>query len=146
MKVTTDPYTLVELLDKHGHVIGKATTDGNGNATIKPTTPIPEGDVTVRATDNAQHPNSSLSKPVKATLAHNDKAHKDGRNTRNTNQKDSKHNSGNTGDQGDNLRGYNQNDSNQNTVGSLPNTGYNNSESSTAFLMTSLLSGIALLS
>ncbi|PTL00580.1 YSIRK signal domain/LPXTG anchor domain surface protein [Staphylococcus haemolyticus] len=143
VKVTTDPYTLVELLDKHGHVIGKATTDDNGNATIKPTTPIPEGDVTVRATDNAQHPNSSLSKPVKATLAHNDKAHKDGRNT---NQKDSKHNSGNTGDQGDNLRGYNQNDSNQNTVGSLPNTGYNNSESSTAFLMTSLLSGIALLS
>lgn len=76
MKVTTDPYTLVELLDKHGHVIGKATTDGNGNATIKPTTPIPEGEVTVRATDNAQHPNSSLSKPVKVTLADNDRAHK----------------------------------------------------------------------
>ncbi|WP_180552260.1 YSIRK-type signal peptide-containing protein [Staphylococcus haemolyticus] len=146
VKVTTDPYTLVELLDKHGHVIGKATTDGNGNATIKPTTPIPEGEVTVRATDNAQHPNSSLSKPVKVTLADNDRAHKNGRRTNNTNQKDSKHNSGNTGDQGDNLSGYNQNDSNQNTVRSLPNTGYSNSESSTAFLMTSLLSGIALLS
>ncbi|WP_053035013.1 YSIRK-type signal peptide-containing protein [Staphylococcus haemolyticus] len=146
VKVTTDPYTLVELLNKHGHVIGKATTDGNGNATIKPTTPIPEGEVTVRATDNAQHPNSSLSKPVKVTLADNDRAHKNGRRTNNTNQKDSKHNSGNTGDQGDNLSGYNQNDSNQNTVRSLPNTGYSNSESSTAFLMTSLLSGIALLS
>lgn len=146
VKVTTDPYTLVELLEKHGHVIGKATTDGNGNATIKPTTPIPEGEVTVRATDNAQHPNSSLSKPVKVTLADNDRAHKNGRRTNNTNQKDSKHNSGNTGDQGDNLSGYNQNDSNQNTVRSLPNTGYSNSESSTAFLMTSLLSGIALLS
>lgn len=146
VKVTTDPYTLVELLDKHGHVIGKATTDGNGNATIKPTTPIPEGEVTVRATDNAQHPNSSLSKPVKVTLADNDRAHKNGRRTNNTNQKDSKHNSGNTDDQGDNLSGYNQNDSNQNTVRSLPNTGYSNSESSTAFLMTSLLSGIALLS
>lgn len=146
VKVTTDPYTLVELLDKHGHVIGKATTDGNGNATIKPTTPIPEGEVTVRATDNAQHPNSSLSKLVKVTLADNDRAHKNGRRTNNTNQKDSKHNSGNTGDQGDNLSGYNQNDSNQNTVRSLPNTGYSNSESSTAFLMTSLLSGIALLS
>ncbi|WP_053035490.1 YSIRK-type signal peptide-containing protein [Staphylococcus haemolyticus] len=146
VKVTTDPYTLVELLDKHGHVIGKATTDGNGNATIKPTTPIPEGEVTVRATDNAQHPNSSLSKPVKVTLADNDRAHKNGRRTNNTNQKDSKHNSGNTGDQGDNLSGYNQNDSNQNTVRFLPNTGYSNSESSTAFLMTSLLSGIALLS
>ena len=34
----------------------------------------------------------------------------------------------------------------KNTVRSLPNTGYSNSESSTAFLMTSLLSGIALLS
>lgn len=146
VKVTTDPYTLVELLEKHGHVIGKATTDGNGNATIKPTTPIPEGEVTVRATDNAQHPNSSLSKPVKVTLADNDRAHKNGRRTNNTNQKYSKHNSGNTGDQGDNLSGYNQNDSNQNTVRSLPNTGYSNSESSTAFLMTSLLSGIALLS
>ncbi|MDU0445271.1 LPXTG cell wall anchor domain-containing protein [Staphylococcus haemolyticus] len=146
VKVTTDPYTIVELLDKHGHVIGKATTDGNGNATIKPTTQIPEGEVTVRATDNAQHPNSSLSKPVKVTLADNDRAHKNGRRTNNTNQKDSKHNSGNTGDQGDNLSGYNQNDSNQNTVRSLPNTGYSNSESSTAFLMTSLLSGIALLS
>lgn len=86
MKVTTDPYTLVELLDKHGHVIGKATTDGNGNATIKPTTPIPY-EVTVRATDNAQHPNSSLSKPVKVTLADNDRAHKNGRRTNNTNQK-----------------------------------------------------------
>ena len=65
----------------------KATTDGNGNATIKPTTPIPEGEVTVRATDNAQHPNSSLSKPVKVTLADNDRAHKNGRRTNNTNQK-----------------------------------------------------------
>ena len=27
----------------------KLRLDGNGNATIKPTTPIPEGEVTVRA-------------------------------------------------------------------------------------------------
>ena len=29
--------------------------------------PIPEGNVTVKATDNAEHPNSSTSDPVKAT-------------------------------------------------------------------------------
>ena len=70
-----------------------------------------------------------LSKPVKVTLADNDRAHK--MVVVLTIQiKRFKHNSGNTGDQGDNLSGYNQNDSNQNTVRSLPNTGYSNSESS----------------
>ena len=38
-----------------------------GHATITPTVPIPEGNVTVKATDNAEHPNSSTSDPVKAT-------------------------------------------------------------------------------
>ncbi|MEB2655902.1 LPXTG cell wall anchor domain-containing protein, partial [Staphylococcus haemolyticus] len=165
VSVSTDPNTKVELLDKDFHIIGSGVTDEKGNAIITPTKLIPEGNVYVKATDNAAQPNSSLSKPVKATLADNDRAHKNGRRTHNTIQKDSKHNSGNTGDQGNNLNGYNQNgnnqngnnqnyhnnynhnqnDRNQNTVGSLPNTGYNNSESSTAFLMTSLLSGIALL-
>ena len=59
----------------NGHVIGKATTDGNGNATIKPTNTNTVYEVTVRATDNAQHPNSSLSKPVKVTLGINDRKH-----------------------------------------------------------------------
>ncbi|MCH4475515.1 YSIRK-type signal peptide-containing protein [Staphylococcus haemolyticus] len=165
VSVSTDPNTKVELLDKDFHIIGSGVTDEKGNAIITPTKLIPEDNVYVKATDNAAQPNSSLSKPVKATLADNDRAHKNGRRTHNTIQKDSKHNSGNTGDQGNNLNGYNQNgnnqngnnqnyhnnynhnqnDRNQNTVGSLPNTGYNNSESSTAFLMTSLLSGIALL-
>ncbi len=165
VSVSTDPNTKVELLDKDFHIIGSGVTDEKGNAIITPTKLIPEGNVYVKATDNAAQPNSSLSKPVKATLADNDRAHKNGRRTHNTIQKDSKHNSGNTGDQGNNLNGYNQNgnnqngnnqnyhnnynhnqnDRNQNTVGSLPNTSYNNSESSTAFLMTSLLSGIALL-
>ena len=38
-----------------------------GHATITPTVPIPEGNVTVKATDNAEHPNSSTSDPVKTT-------------------------------------------------------------------------------
>ena len=56
----------MELLDKDGNVIGSGTTDSTGHATITPTVPIPEGNVTV-PTDNAEHPNSSTSDPVKAT-------------------------------------------------------------------------------
>ncbi|AKC76217.1 hypothetical protein ShL2_01355 [Staphylococcus haemolyticus] len=67
VEVTTDPNTKVELLDKDGNVIGSGTTDSTGHATITPTVPIPEGNVTVKATDNAEHPNSSTSDPVKAT-------------------------------------------------------------------------------
>ncbi|OLF23691.1 hypothetical protein BSZ10_13070, partial [Staphylococcus aureus] len=59
--VTTDPNTKVELLDKDGNVIGSGTTDSNGRVTITPTVPIPEGNVTAKATDNAEHPNSSTS-------------------------------------------------------------------------------------
>ncbi|WP_210126085.1 YSIRK-type signal peptide-containing protein, partial [Staphylococcus sp. GDY8P85P] len=65
--VTTDPNTRVDLIDKNGHIIGTGTTDNNGHVTITPTKPIPEGDVTAKATDNAEHPNSSTSDPVKAT-------------------------------------------------------------------------------
>ncbi|MDM7864113.1 YSIRK-type signal peptide-containing protein [Staphylococcus borealis] len=150
ISVTTDPYTLVELLDKYGHVIGKATTDGNGNATIKPTTPIPEGDVTVRATDNAEHPNSSLSKPVKATLSDKDKLGENNGHTGNENPKDLKHNEKSSG-QNDYLSDYNEkdnnsNDHNRNKVNSLPDTGLNkDNASSSALLFTSLLGGIALL-
>ncbi|MDU0436026.1 YSIRK signal domain/LPXTG anchor domain surface protein, partial [Staphylococcus haemolyticus] len=67
VEVVTDPNTKVELLDKDGNVIGSGTTDSTGHATITPTVPIPEGKVTVKATDNAEHPNSSTSDPVKAT-------------------------------------------------------------------------------
>ncbi|QXN79034.1 YSIRK-type signal peptide-containing protein [Staphylococcus haemolyticus] len=67
VEVITDPNTKVELLDKDGNVIGSGTTDSTGHATITPTVPIPEGNVTVKATDNAEHPNSSTSNPVKAT-------------------------------------------------------------------------------
>ena len=65
--VTTDPNTHVDLLDKDGNIIGSGTTDNTGHVTINPTKPIPEGNVTAKATDNAEHPNSSTSDPVKAT-------------------------------------------------------------------------------
>ena len=55
------------LLDKDGNVIGSGTTDNTGHVTITPTKPIPEGNVTAKATDNAEHPNSSTSQPKKAT-------------------------------------------------------------------------------
>ena len=40
-------------------VIGSGTTGANGRVTITPTRPIPEGNVTAKATDNAERPNSS---------------------------------------------------------------------------------------
>ena len=61
--VTTDPNTHVDLLDKDGNIIGSGTTDSNGHVTITPTKPIPEGNVSAKATDNAEHPNSSTSQP-----------------------------------------------------------------------------------
>ncbi|PTK63682.1 hypothetical protein BUZ32_11975, partial [Staphylococcus haemolyticus] len=67
VEVTTDPNTKVELLDKDGNVIGSGTTDNTGHVIITPTKPIPEGNVTAKATDNAEHPNSSTSQPKKAT-------------------------------------------------------------------------------
>ncbi|WP_141754719.1 MULTISPECIES: hypothetical protein, partial [unclassified Staphylococcus] len=62
--VTTDSNTHVDLLDKDGNIIGSGTTDDTGHVTITPTKPIPEGNVTAKATDNAEHPNSSTSNPV----------------------------------------------------------------------------------
>ena len=53
IEVTTDPNTSVQLLDKDGRVIGSGTTGANGRVTITPTRPIPEGNVTAKATDNA---------------------------------------------------------------------------------------------
>ena len=61
--VTTDPNTHVDLLDKDGNIIGSGTTDDTGHVTITPTKPIPEGNVTAKATDDAEHPNSSTSQP-----------------------------------------------------------------------------------
>lgn len=65
--VSTDPNTHVDLLDKNNNVIGSGITDNTGHVRITPTRPIPEGNVTAKATDNAEHPNSSVSNPVQAT-------------------------------------------------------------------------------
>ena len=54
VEVTTDPNTKVELLDKDGNVIGSGTTDDTGHVTITPTKPIPEGNVSAKAYDNAE--------------------------------------------------------------------------------------------
>ena len=67
VEVVTDPNTKVELLDKDGNVIGSGTTDSTGHATITPTVPIPEGNVTAKATDH-EHPNSSTSQPKKRLI------------------------------------------------------------------------------
>ena len=53
--VTTDPNTNVQLLDKNGQIIGTGTTDSSGRVNITPTRPIPEGNVTAKAIDNAEH-------------------------------------------------------------------------------------------
>ena len=67
VEVTTDPNTKVELLDKDGNVIGSGTTDNTGHVTITPTKPIPEGNVSAKAYDNAEVPNVATSQPKKAT-------------------------------------------------------------------------------
>ena len=56
----------MELLDKDGNVIGSGTTDNTGHVTITPTKPIPEGNVSAKAYDNAEVPNVATSQP-KAT-------------------------------------------------------------------------------
>ena len=60
--------THVDLLDKDGNIIGSGTTDDTGHVTITPTKPIPEGNVTAKATDDAEHPNSSTSQPKKRLI------------------------------------------------------------------------------
>lgn len=65
--VSTDPNSHVALIDKNGRIFGAGTTDASGHVIITPDRPIPEGNVTAKATDNALHPNSSVSNPVQAT-------------------------------------------------------------------------------
>jgi LPXTG-motif cell wall-anchored protein len=54
------------LFDKDGNKIGEATADENGKATITPTVDLPEGNVTVKATDAAGNV-SVPSDPAKAS-------------------------------------------------------------------------------
>ena len=66
VEVSAEPGTKVELFDKDGNKIGEATADENGKATITPTVDLPEGNVTVKATDPAGNV-SVPSDPAKAT-------------------------------------------------------------------------------
>ncbi|POA02466.1 cell wall associated biofilm protein [Mammaliicoccus lentus] len=66
--VNAEPNSKVELFDNKGNKIGEGTADDQGNVVITPTKPIPEGNVTAKATDTAETPNTSeASNPKKAT-------------------------------------------------------------------------------
>src|SRR5699024_9817747 len=66
--VQAEPKSKVELFDKDGNKIGEGTADDQGNVVITPTKPIPEGNVTAKATDKAETPNiSETSDPIKVT-------------------------------------------------------------------------------
>ncbi|MEB7807413.1 Rib/alpha-like domain-containing protein, partial [Mammaliicoccus fleurettii] len=68
ISVNAEPGSTVELFDKDGNKIGEGVTNDQGVAEITPTTPLPEGNITAKATDNAQSPNTSdASDPIKAT-------------------------------------------------------------------------------
>ncbi|WP_239734197.1 Rib/alpha-like domain-containing protein, partial [Mammaliicoccus sp. G-M28] len=67
ISVTTDPETKVEIFDKDGNKIGEGIANDQGVAEITPTKPLPEGNITAKATDNAETPNTSdASEPVKS--------------------------------------------------------------------------------
>lgn len=129
IKITTDPFTLVELLDKEGHIIGKGTTDASGHALVIPIEFIPEGDIYARATDNAEHPNSSLSSPKKATLAvlKNEKNYNQHLNTI----------------QSHTQTNYSTSDTKHKKF--LPNTGINHPNHSVPIMFITLIFGFALL-
>ncbi|MBF0747419.1 YSIRK signal domain/LPXTG anchor domain surface protein, partial [Gemella sp. 19428wG2_WT2a] len=57
--VQAEPKSKVELFDKNGNKIGEGTADDQGNVVITPTKPLPEGNVTAKATDKAENPNTS---------------------------------------------------------------------------------------
>ncbi|MTR40109.1 Ig-like domain-containing protein, partial [Streptococcus salivarius] len=66
VEVSAEPGSTVALYDKDGNKIGEATADENGKATITPTVDLPEGNVTVKATDAAGN-TSDASDPAKAS-------------------------------------------------------------------------------
>uniref|UniRef100_UPI003F575A20 YSIRK-type signal peptide-containing protein n=1 Tax=Mammaliicoccus sciuri TaxID=1296 RepID=UPI003F575A20 len=57
--VTAEPGSKVELFDKDGHKLGEREAGRDGIAHITPNKPLPEGNVTAKATDKAEHPNTS---------------------------------------------------------------------------------------
>ncbi len=66
VEVSAEPGSTVELFDKDGNSLGAAVANDQGVATITPTKDIPEGNVTVKATDAAGNV-SVPSDPAKAT-------------------------------------------------------------------------------
>ncbi|MBW0761505.1 Rib/alpha-like domain-containing protein, partial [Mammaliicoccus lentus] len=68
ISVNAEPNSKVELFDKDENKIGEGTADAQGNVTITPTSAIPAGNVTAKATDRAEKPNvSEASTPKVAT-------------------------------------------------------------------------------
>ena len=53
--VSADPRSKVKLYDHSGHELGEGTANESGRVTINPTRPIPNGNVTAKATDNRDH-------------------------------------------------------------------------------------------
>ena len=65
--VSADPGSKVKLYDHSGHELGEATANESGRVTINPTRPIPNGNVTAKATDNRDH-TTDASAPKQATV------------------------------------------------------------------------------
>ncbi|MBG3870634.1 hypothetical protein I5R57_11735, partial [Staphylococcus haemolyticus] len=143
VEVTTDPNTHVDLLDKDGNIIGSGTTDSNGHVTITPTRPIPEGDVYAKAIDNAEHPNISISKPVKATkliVKSHKKEAKNGHSKENEN-----HNSRKSKNTIRDEKGNKINTSTKKKVKDLPSTGKKELTNNSLPYIVTLLGSFALL-
>lgn len=65
--VSADPRSKVKLYDHSGHELGEGTANESGRVTINPTRPIPNGNVTAKATDNRDH-TTDASAPKQATV------------------------------------------------------------------------------
>ena len=65
--VSADPGSKVKLYDHSGHELGEGTANESGRVTINPTRPIPNGNVTAKATDNRDH-TTDASAPKQATV------------------------------------------------------------------------------
>ena len=65
--VSADPGSKVKLYDHSGHELGEGTANESGRVTINPTRPIPNGNVTAKATDNRDN-TTDASAPKQATV------------------------------------------------------------------------------
>ena len=65
--VSADPGSKVKLYDHSEHELGEGTVNESGRVTINPTRPIPNGNVTAKATDNRDH-TTDASAPKQATV------------------------------------------------------------------------------